>query len=147
MNIICSVVVREHHKAHTQLSSQAKTKQAIFLLNILWESCSKFDFKQCSFKKFLKILIFQRENMYFHGKRHPLSTNHPFISLYTKYQSHRFICLPRISKSRRHLLYLSLLRKQKLFVKKANIITLKNLILVVIWFLQLKPFGNGRQKE
>ena len=32
--------------------------------------------------------------MCFHGNQHPLSIKHPFISLYTKYQSHKFICFP-----------------------------------------------------
>ena len=30
----------------------------------------------------------------FHGNRHPSSIKHPFISLYIKYQSQRFICIP-----------------------------------------------------
>ena len=71
-------------------------KSAIFLQNILQESCSKFYFKQCSHKKFLKILILQHEyiEMCFHGNQHPWAIMLPFISLYSKYQSLKFICLP-----------------------------------------------------
>ena len=32
--------------------------------------------------------------MCFHGNQHPWATKPPFISLYSKYQSLRFICLP-----------------------------------------------------
>ena len=32
--------------------------------------------------------------MCFHGNQHPWATKHPFISLYSKYQSLKFICLP-----------------------------------------------------
>ena len=46
---------------HTWIRSLATAKRAIFLQNILWESCCKFDFKQCSLKKFLKMLIFLQE--------------------------------------------------------------------------------------
>ena len=71
-------------------------KLAIFLQNILLESCGKFNFKQCSLQKFLKILKIQREymEMYFHGNQHPWAIKHPFISLYSKYQSLKYICLP-----------------------------------------------------
>ena len=74
----------------TKQTSSAKT----YLQNILWESCSKFNFKQCSFKKFLKILIFWREymEMCFHGNRISWGINHSFISLYSKYQPSSFIC-------------------------------------------------------
>ena len=70
----------------------ATEKQAIFLHNLLWESCSKFYLKQCSLKK----LILQREymEMCFHGNQHSWAIKHPFISLYSKYQSLNFICLP-----------------------------------------------------
>ena len=79
---------------HTWIRSLATAKRAIFLQNILWESCSKFDFKQCSLKKSLKILIFQREymEMCFHGNRVSWGINHSFISLYSKYQPPSFIC-------------------------------------------------------
>ena len=72
----------------------ATAKQATFLQNILWESCSKFNFKQCSLKKFLKILIFWREymEMCFHGNQISWGINHSFISLYSKYQPPSFIC-------------------------------------------------------
>ena len=71
-------------------------KQTIFLQNILWESCGKFYFKQCSLKKFLKILILLHKymKMCFHSNQHPWATKHPFISLYFKYQVLTFICLP-----------------------------------------------------
>merc|ERR1711942_19999 len=36
---------------HTWIRSLATAKRATFLQNILWESCSKFYFKQCSLKK------------------------------------------------------------------------------------------------
>ena len=76
--------------------SLATAKRAIFLQNILWESCSKFYFKQCSLKKFLKKLILWREymEMCFHSNQHPWAIKHRFISLYFKYQSLRLICLP-----------------------------------------------------
>ena len=32
--------------------------------------------------------------MCFHGNQHPWAIKHPFISLYFKYQSLKFICLP-----------------------------------------------------
>ena len=32
--------------------------------------------------------------MCFHGNQHPWAIKHPFISLYSKYQSLDFICLP-----------------------------------------------------
>ena len=32
--------------------------------------------------------------MYFHGNQHPWAIKHPFISLYSKYQSPKFICHP-----------------------------------------------------
>ena len=32
--------------------------------------------------------------MCFHGNQHPSSIKHSFISLYTKYQSYKFICFP-----------------------------------------------------
>ena len=32
--------------------------------------------------------------MCFHGNQHPWATKHPFISLYSKYQSLKYICLP-----------------------------------------------------
>ena len=72
----------------------ATAKQAIFLQNVFWKSCSKFNFKQCSLKKFLKILIFWREymEMCFHGNRISWGINHSFISLYSKYQPPSFIC-------------------------------------------------------
>ena len=81
---------------HTWIRSLATAKQAIFLQNILWESCSKFYFKQCSLKKILKILILWREymEMCFHGNQHPWAIKHPFISLYSKYHAPNFICLP-----------------------------------------------------
>ena len=81
---------------HTQLRSLAMAKRAIFLQNILWENYSKFNFKQCSIAKFVRILIFQPEyiKMCFHSNQHPSSIKHPFISLYSKYRSLRFICLP-----------------------------------------------------
>ena len=73
---------------HTQLRPLATAKRAIFLQNILWESCSKFYFKQCSLKKFLKIVILWREymEMCFHSNQHPWAIKHPFISLHLKYQ-------------------------------------------------------------
>ena len=76
---------------HTWIRSLATAKQAIFLQNIISESCSKFHFKQYS----LKILILLREymEMCFHGNQNPWAIKHPFISLYFKYQSLRFICL------------------------------------------------------
>ena len=79
---------------HTWIHSLATAKQAIFLQNILWESYSKFNFKQCSFKKFFKILIFWREymEMCFHGNHISWGINHSFISLYSKYQPLSFIC-------------------------------------------------------
>ena len=72
----------------------ATAKWATFLQNILWKSCSKFNFKQCSLKKFLKILIFWREymEMCFHGNQISWGINHSFISLYSKYQPPSFIC-------------------------------------------------------
>ena len=79
---------------HTWIRSPATAKRAIFLQNILWESCSKFNFKQCSLKKFLKILIFWREYMEigFHGNRILWGINHSLISLYFKYQLSSFFC-------------------------------------------------------
>ena len=70
-------------------------KLAVFLQNILQESFSKFYFKQCSLKKIPKILILQRQcmKMCFHGNQHPWAIKHPFISLYSKYQFHKFVCL------------------------------------------------------
>ena len=75
------------------------SNQPTFIQNILWESYSKFDFVQRSFKKFDKILIFQREcmEMCLHGNQHPSSIKHTFISYYSKYQSARFICLPNMN--------------------------------------------------
>ena len=32
--------------------------------------------------------------MCFHSNQHPSAIKHPFISLYFKYQFHKFICLP-----------------------------------------------------
>ena len=32
--------------------------------------------------------------MCFHSNQHPWAIQHPFISLYSKYQSFKFICLP-----------------------------------------------------
>ena len=32
--------------------------------------------------------------MCFHGNQHPWAIKHPFISLYSKYQSFKYICLP-----------------------------------------------------
>ena len=32
--------------------------------------------------------------MCFHGNQHPWAIKHPFINLYFKYQSFKFICLP-----------------------------------------------------
>ena len=89
-NIACLAVARG---CHTWIRSLATAKQAIFLQNILWESCSKFYFKQCSLKKFLKILIFWREymEMCFHGNQISWGINHSFISLYSKYQPPSFI--------------------------------------------------------
>ena len=71
-------------------------KQAIFLQNILWESGSKFYFKQCSLKKFLKILILKGKYMEtcFYGNQHSWAIKHPFINLYSKYHCLKFICLP-----------------------------------------------------
>ena len=79
---------------HTWIRSLATAKQAIFLQNILWESCSKFNSKQCSLKKFLKILIFQHKymEMRFHGNQVSWGINHSFINLYSKYQPSSFIC-------------------------------------------------------
>ena len=73
----------------------ATTKRATFLQNILYESCSKFDFEQCSLKKSLKILIFQWEymEMCFHGNQLSWGIKHPFISLWSKYHSPGFIHL------------------------------------------------------
>ena len=80
---------------HTWIRSLATTKRAIFLQNILWECCSKFDFKQCSLKKFLKILIFLREyiEMCFHGNQLSWAMKHLFITPCFKYHSPGFICL------------------------------------------------------
>ena len=91
-NVARLAVAREHH---TWIRSIATAKRAIFLQNILWESCCKFDFKQCSLKKFLKMLIFLREymEMCFHGNQLSWGIKHPFISLYSKYHSPGFICL------------------------------------------------------
>ena len=50
---------------HIWIRSLATAKQGTFLKNILWESCSKFNFKQCSLKKSLKILICKRESSTF----------------------------------------------------------------------------------
>ena len=63
---------------HTWIRSLATAKQATFLQKILWESFSKFDFKQCSLKKSLKILIFQQEymKMCFHSNRVSWGINH-----------------------------------------------------------------------
>ena len=90
-NIARLAVARERIYVRQPL---ATTKRATFLQNILWESCSKFNFKQCSLKKFLKILIFWREymEMCFHGNRILWGINHSFISLYSKYQPPSFIC-------------------------------------------------------
>ena len=73
----------------------ATAKQATYLQNIL-ECCSKFNFKKCSLKKILKILILSRKYMKicFHSNQHPWAIKHPFISLYSKYQSLMYICLP-----------------------------------------------------
>ena len=59
-------------------------------------NCSKFYLKQCSPKKFLKKLVLLREYMKMcsHGNQHPWAIKHPFISLYSKYQSLKFICFP-----------------------------------------------------
>ena len=67
---------------HTWIRSLATAKQATFLQNILWKSCSKFYFKQCSLKKSLKILILKREymEMCFHGNQLSWAIKHPFIS-------------------------------------------------------------------
>ena len=72
----------------------ATAELATFLQNILWESCTKSNFKKCSLKKFLKILIFWWEymEMCFHGNRISWGINHSFISLYSKYQPYSFIC-------------------------------------------------------
>ena len=35
--------------------------------------------------------------MCFHGNQHPWATIHPFISLYSKYQFLKLICLPLIN--------------------------------------------------
>ena len=35
--------------------------------------------------------------MCFHGNQHPWAIKHPFISLYSKYQSLKFICLPVVN--------------------------------------------------
>ena len=47
--------------------------------------------------------------MCFHGNQHPWAVKYVFVSLYFKYQSLKFMSFydefPRISKSRRHLLY------------------------------------------
>ena len=79
---------------HTWIRSLTTAKRAIFLQNILWESCSKFNFKQCSLKKFLKILIFWREylEICFHGNWISWGINHFFINSYSKYQPPTFIC-------------------------------------------------------
>ena len=92
-NIVRLAVAREHIHVWQPL---ATAKRATFLQNILWESCSKFDFKQCSLKKFLKILILWREymEMCFHGNQISWGINHSFISLYSKYQPPGFICSP-----------------------------------------------------
>merc|ERR1712208_257938 len=76
------------------IRSLATAKRAIFLQNILWESFSKFNFKQCSLKKFLKILIFWHKymEMRFHGNQVSWGINHSFINLYSKYQPSSFIC-------------------------------------------------------
>ena len=72
----------------------ATAELATFLQNILWESCTKSNFKKCSLKKFLKILIFWWEymEMCFHGNRISWGINHFFISLYSKNQPLSFIC-------------------------------------------------------
>ena len=80
-NIACLAVARERNYVWRPL---ATAKRATFLQNILWESCCKFDFKQCSLKKFLKILIFLREymEMCFHGNQLSWGIKHPgFICL------------------------------------------------------------------
>merc|ERR1711942_418986 len=79
---------------HTWIRSLATAKRATFLQNILWESCSKFYFKQCSLKKSLKILILWREyiEMCFHGNQLSWAIKHPIFSLYLKYRSSGFIC-------------------------------------------------------
>ena len=66
--------------------------------NILGESCSKFDFEQCSLKKSLKILIFKREymEMCFHGNQLSWGIKHPLISLWSKYCSPGFIRLSTV---------------------------------------------------
>ena len=70
---------------HTWIRSLATGKRATFLQNILWESYSKFDFKQCSLNKILKILTFQREymEMCFHGNQLSWGIKH----LWPKYHS------------------------------------------------------------
>ena len=45
---------------YTWIRCLAMAKRAMVLQNILWDSCSKFDFKKCSLKKLFKILIFLR---------------------------------------------------------------------------------------
>ena len=80
---------------HIWIHSLATAKRATFLQNILWESCSKFYSKQCSHKKFIKILIHYCDymKMCFHGNQYPWAIKHPFISLSSKYQSPKYICL------------------------------------------------------
>ena len=74
-NVACLAVVRERIYVWQPL---ATAKRVTFLQNILWESWSKFDFKQCSLKKSLKILIFQQEymKMCFHSNRVSWGINH-----------------------------------------------------------------------
>ena len=54
-NVACLAVARG---CHTWIRSLATAKQATFLQNTRWESCSKFEFKQCSLKESLKMLLF-----------------------------------------------------------------------------------------
>ena len=90
-NIACLAIA---WGCHTWMHSSATAKQAIFLQNILWESCSKFDFKQRSFIKSLKILVFQQKYMErcFHGSQLSWGMNHSFVNLYSNYQPPSFIC-------------------------------------------------------
>ena len=90
-NIACLAIARECIYVWQPL---ATAERATFLQNILWKSYSKFDFKQCSIKKILKILIFRWKymEMCFHGNRISWGINHSFISLFSKYQLHSFIC-------------------------------------------------------
>ena len=83
---------------NTQMRSLATAKQATFLQNILRENWNKFDFKQCSQKKTLKILIFKQEymEMCFHGNQLSWGIKHPLISLWSKYCSPAFIRLSTI---------------------------------------------------